>query len=63
MVRKKASIKDKVKFTRFGLEFVGEVFKVNDNSVIVKLNEADTEKLNLDTPYTVVSHKNYKLIN
>lgn len=55
----KALIGEKIQFHRFGETFVGEVSIVRDDSVIVKVSESDAKTLKLDTPLTVVSHKNY----
>ena len=48
-------------FKRNGLTIIGEVVKVKDESVIVKISEEDAETLKYDTSLTVVAHKNYKL--
>lgn len=53
---------DIVKFSRHGLELTGEVHQVRESSVVVKLSDEDAEYLKLDTPLTIVSHKNYVLI-
>lgn len=53
---------DMIKFSRHGLELTGEVHQVRESSVIVKLSDEDAEYLKLDTPLTIVSHKNYVLI-
>lgn len=55
----KASIGDKIQFSRNGERFVGEVTRVREESVIVKLNDTDADYLKLETPLTVVSHKHY----
>jgi uncharacterized protein YkvS len=54
---------DKVLFERSGLVIVGEVVKVREESVIVSISKNDAEGINVETPLTVVSHKNYQLIN
>jgi uncharacterized protein YkvS len=53
---------DKVRFERNGLVIIGEVFKVREASVIVTISKSDAEGINVETPLTVVSHKNYQLI-
>jgi uncharacterized protein YkvS len=53
---------DKVLFERNGLVIIGEVFKVREASVIVTISKSDAEGINVETPLTVVSHKNYQLI-
>lgn len=54
---------DKILFERSGLAIVGEVVKVREASVIVSISKNDAEGINVETPLTVVSHKNYQLIN
>lgn len=58
----RAIVGDKIKFKRMGLSFIGEVSLIREESVIVKLKSSDAETLKLDTPYTVVSHKNYVIL-
>ncbi len=53
---------EKVLFKRNTFFILGEVVKVNEGSVIVKISESDAVKLKIDTPLTVVAHKNYKII-
>jgi uncharacterized protein YkvS len=53
---------DKVLFERNGLVIIGEVFKVREASVIVTISKSDAEGINVETPLTVVSHKNYQLV-
>lgn len=48
-------------FKRNGITIIGEVVKVKEESVIVKISEEHAEFLKYDTSLTVVSHKNYKL--
>ncbi|KKK38452.1 hypothetical protein WQ57_07535 [Mesobacillus campisalis] len=50
---------DLVLCSRHGIAFFGTVTKVKESSVIVKLSQEDAQKLDLETPFTVVSHKNY----
>lgn len=54
---------DNVFFKRSQQSIIGEVITVKDESVIVKISESDAIKLNIETPLTVVSHKNYKVID
>lgn len=54
---------EKVFFIRNELDIIGEVCKVRDESVIVRISNTDAEKLQVETPLTVVSHKNYQIIN
>lgn len=55
----RVAIGNKVKFTRLGTVFIGEVTAIRELSVVVKISEDDARTLKLDTPYTVVSNKNY----
>jgi uncharacterized protein YkvS len=54
-----AQIGDVVLFSRHGTAFFGTVTKIKEASVIVKISQNDAHKLDLQTPFTVVSHKNY----
>lgn len=54
---------DIVKFDRNGMMIMGKVLKVRETSVIVQISNDDAMALNLDTPFTIVSHKNYEGIN
>lgn len=60
---KTANIGDLIRFRRSGNEIVGEVCNVKDSSVIVKISEYDAEKIQIETPVTVVSHKHYVVID
>lgn len=53
------AIGDKVKFARLGVIFIGEITAIREASVVVKISEVDARILKLETPLTVVSHKNY----
>lgn len=53
---------DQVRFKRNNLSINGEVIKVKESSVIVQISPSDADRINIDTPYTVVSHRNYKLL-
>lgn len=53
---------DQIRFKRNNLSINGEVIKVKESSVIVQLSHTDAERIKLDTPYTVVSHKHYKVL-
>ena len=57
-----AMIGDKIRFIRNKFSIIGEVVKVNEASVIVKIDDSVAEKLKIDTPLTVVAHKNYDVI-
>ncbi|WP_338471787.1 DUF2187 family protein [Niallia sp. XMNu-256] len=60
--KKLANTGDKVIFHRKGREFVGEVVKVKEESVLVSVNQNDAKVMNIETPITVVSHKKYQLV-
>ncbi|WP_313801198.1 DUF2187 family protein [Cytobacillus sp.] len=53
---------DQIRFKRNNLSINGEVIKVKESSVIVQISPSDADRINIDTPYTVVSHRNYKLL-
>lgn len=53
---------DNVFFKRSQQSIIGEVITVKNESVIVKISDSDAEKLNIETPLTVVSHKNYEVM-
>lgn len=61
--RKIAKDGDKVKFTRMGMTMIGIVQQVREASVIVRLDDEDAKSLRLETPLTVISHKNYEIID
>ena len=52
---------DLINFKRNGISIIGEVVKVKEESVIVKISEEHAEFLRYDTSLTVVSHKNYQI--
>lgn len=63
MVENKVANKgDRIRFERLGYTIIGEVVRVKEESVLVSISEYDAERLKIDTPITVVSHKNYKLL-
>ncbi|WP_409974502.1 DUF2187 family protein [Bacillus sp. Bva_UNVM-123] len=57
-----AIVGDKILFKRNKLSISGEVVKVKEESVIVKISDSDAEKIKIETPLTVVAHKNYEII-
>ncbi|MBU7591139.1 DUF2187 family protein [Metabacillus halosaccharovorans] len=59
---KKGKEGDIVKFIRNGMMIMGKVLKVREASVIVSISNDDAEALNLDTPFTIVSNKNYVIV-
>lgn len=62
MTEKMAIVGDKIKFQRMGFEIFGEVCDVKETSVVVRISDDDAGRMQLETPLTVVSHKNYKVI-
>jgi len=60
---KMANEGDKVLFKRNSVSIIGEVIQVKEGSVVVQINDSDAERIKIDTPITVVSHKNYKIVN
>lgn len=56
-----ANVGDTVVFERKELFILGEVIKVQENTVMVELHEGFAFDLNLSTNLTVVNHKNYEL--
>jgi uncharacterized protein YkvS len=61
----KGLIGKKVDFYRKNIKLSGTIEKVLNNSVIVSISKDYAAQLELETPYTVVGHKNYvvKLIH
>ncbi|MCM3585922.1 YkvS family protein [Mesobacillus maritimus] len=57
-----ANLGEKVRFMRNDMIIVGEVTIVKDESVIVNVSRSDARRLNIDTPLTVVAHKNYQVL-
>jgi uncharacterized protein YkvS len=60
--KRMANTGDKILFNRNGIRIIGEVVKVREESVIVSISLKDAVKIKVETPITVVSHKNYQLI-
>jgi uncharacterized protein YkvS len=52
---------DVIIFERGGLTVKGMVFKIRNNSALVKINNSMAASLGLETPMTVVNHKNYRV--
>jgi uncharacterized protein YkvS len=59
---KKGKEGDIVTFIRNGITIMGKVLKVREASVIVSIINDDAKALNLDTPFTIVSNKNYVIV-
>ncbi|MGD6857016.1 DUF2187 family protein [Bacillus infantis] len=53
---------DVIRFKRHDLSITGTVVKVKEESVLVQISDEDALMLKIDTPITVVSHKNYKIV-
>lgn len=53
---------DTILFHRQGQQFTGKVVKVKEESVLVSLTHQDAKLLHIETPITVVAHKNYQLL-
>lgn len=43
--------------------YEGTVLKTYDNSVLVKVEKGNMDKLNLPNNITIVNHKHYKILN
>lgn len=63
VVDRMAAESDMVLFKRKSFSIIGEVLDVKEGSVIVKISDSDANRINVDTPLTVVSHKNYKIVD
>ncbi|WP_332647551.1 DUF2187 family protein [Lysinibacillus sp. 54212] len=64
MTLKKAKTADNIVFHRFNQPIEGKVLKHYENSVLVKIHPEFYAKLIDEIPndYTVVNHKNYKIL-
>lgn len=60
--KRTATTGDTILFNRNGIKIIGKVIKIREESVIVSVSQKDAAKLRIETPITVVSHKNYQLI-
>ncbi|WP_248892081.1 DUF2187 family protein [Bacillus methanolicus] len=61
-VVKMAQKGDVIIFLRNGIKLKGVVFKIRDNSALVNINKSIAANLGLETPFTVVNHKNYSVV-
>lgn len=59
---KRAQLGDVISFLRNGVKVKGLVYKIRDNSALVKINESNATSLGLETLSTVVNHKNYIVV-
>lgn len=57
-----AQVGDHIEFKRNGIAVIGEVIRVKAGSVLAKISDYDAERLKLETPITVISHKHYKIL-
>lgn len=55
-------VDEPISFRRNDYEVSGTIHKILENSVIVKLSEADAEQIGAASNLTVVSHKNYTVL-
>ncbi|PIC64176.1 hypothetical protein CSV79_08295 [Sporosarcina sp. P13] len=51
-----------ISFNRNDHEVSGTIFKILENSVIVKISDADAEQIGAASNMTVVAHKNYTVV-
>lgn len=58
-----ASIGNTIKFERNGYTIYGEVESYREHTVLVLISDADAAKLHLESPITLVNHKNYTVIS
>ncbi len=59
---KKAQKGDVIIFLRNGVKVKGLVIEIRDNSALVHINKSIATSLGLETPNTVVNHKNYSVV-
>lgn len=57
-----AAVGDTVKFSRNGFKISGKVESYRENTVIISISDADAAKLHLESPLTLVNHKNYEIL-
>lgn len=55
-------IDEEITFVRNEHEVYGTIFKILENSVIVKISQKDADRIGAASNLTVVSHKNYSVI-
>ena len=61
--RNHATYGDTIQFKRNGLIIQGVVEMYRENTVLVSISDSDAAKLLLESPITLVNHKNYIVIN
>lgn len=54
-------IDEEISFVRNDHEVNGTIFKILENSVIVKISEEDADLIGVASNLTVVAHKNYSV--
>lgn len=57
-----AAVGNTVRFSRNGINICGQVESYRENTVIVSISDEDAAKLHLESPLTLVNHKNYEVI-
>lgn len=58
----RVSVGNQILFTRNGLNVLGYVVIVRENSVVVKINSDIALKLKYENNLTIVNHSNYVII-
>lgn len=56
------TIDEKISFIRNDYKVFGTIYKILENSVIVKISEEDAKHIGAASNLTVVSHKNYSVV-
>lgn len=60
---KEVALFDDIEFERKGKSVYGQVVCIRENTVMVSVDLLTQEMLNLPNTYTVVNHKNYKVLS
>lgn len=55
-------VDEKISFIRNNHKVNGTIFKILENSVIVKISSTDADKIGTASNLTVVSHKHYSIV-
>ncbi len=56
-------VDEKISFVRNEHEVKGKIYKILENSVIVQISKQDADLIGAASNLTVVSHKNYSIID
>lgn len=56
-------IDEKISFVRNEHEVQGRIYKILENSVIVQISKKDADLIGAASDLTVVSHKNYSVVD